>query len=113
MPGTAFFCPAFPGKLDLSKQITKGPDDCEPHFPAMAGASETHIACLTNGQAKKGVSMKKLRSYLAVIALIATLSGPFFVQASGSMASAATHRAGSAVAFLYRGPCPVPSELDC
>jgi hypothetical protein len=57
--------------------------------------------------------MKKIRSYLAVIALLATLSGPFFVQASGAMASAATHRAGSAVATMHRdGPCPVPL-LDC
>ena len=67
--------------------------------------------------------MKKIRSYLAVIALVATLSGPFFFQASGALASAATHRAGSpvaagqsarSVAFIRPlGPCPVAGELDC
>ena len=58
--------------------------------------------------------MKKLRSYLAVIVLIATLSGPFFIQASGAMASAASHRAGAAVAMhFYKPPCPVPGTYDC
>ena len=57
--------------------------------------------------------MKKIRSFLAVIALIATLSGPFFAQASGAMASAVPHHAGAAVATMHRdGPCPVPL-LDC
>ncbi len=58
--------------------------------------------------------MKKLRSYLAVIALLATLSGPFFVQGAGAMASAVTHRAGAAVAMhFYKPPCPVPGSNDC
>ena len=67
--------------------------------------------------------MKKIRSLLAVIALVATLSGPFFVQASGSMASAASPHAGSAVAARQStqsmavikryGPCPVPGSIDC
>lgn len=56
--------------------------------------------------------MKKIRSYLAIIALLATLSGPFFIQASSSMASAAPHRAGPAVAFRHNGPCPVLG-VDC
>lgn len=73
-----------------------------------------YIARLTNRQARKrGILMKKIRSYLAVIVLVATLSGPFFVQASGAMASATTHRAGPTVAFLYRGPCPVPGQISC
>lgn len=57
--------------------------------------------------------MKKIRSYLAIIVLIATLSGPFFFQASGSMASAAPHRAGPAVVHVRQGPCPVLGGLDC
>ncbi len=58
--------------------------------------------------------MKKLRSSLAVIALLATLSCPFFFQAAGSMASATSHHAGSAVTFVHRlGPCPVFGQLDC
>jgi hypothetical protein len=57
--------------------------------------------------------MEKIRYFLAVIVLIATLSSPFIVQASSSMASAASHHAGSTVAFLYRGPCPVPTQTDC
>ena len=56
--------------------------------------------------------MKKIRSYLAIIALVATLSGPFFIQASSSMASAAPHRAGAAVAFTRNGPCPIIG-IDC
>lgn len=58
--------------------------------------------------------MKKIRSYLAVIALVATFSCPFFFQASGSVANASAHRAGSAVAVhFYKPPCPVPGSLDC
>ena len=58
--------------------------------------------------------MKKIRSYFAIIALIATLSSPFFVQATESMASATSHHAGSAVASIHRyGPCPVPGASDC
>lgn len=66
--------------------------------------------------------MKRIRSFLAIIALVATLSGPFFIQASGSMASAASHYAGSpvaaghttgAVAFRPLGPCIVIGSIDC
>ena len=57
--------------------------------------------------------MRKVKSFLAVIALVATLSGPFFAQASGAMASAVSHHAGAAVAMhFYKPPCPVPT-LDC
>lgn len=71
--------------------------------------------CLFGEQAgRNGATMKKLRSYLAVFALLATLGGPFFVQASGAMASVAIHRAGSAVAMhFYKPPCPVPTQSDC
>lgn len=58
--------------------------------------------------------MKKIRSYLAVIALLATLGCPFFFQASGALASAAPHHAGAAVASIHRfGPCPVLGTNDC
>ncbi len=56
--------------------------------------------------------MKRLRSFLAIIALVATLGGPFFFQASGSLASIATHHTSSAVAFTHKGPCPVLG-VDC
>jgi len=67
--------------------------------------------------------MKKIRYYLAVIALAATLSGPF-LQVSGSMANAASGRhAGSSfaagqstrsVASRHRySICPVPGVNDC
>jgi hypothetical protein len=66
--------------------------------------------------------MKKIRSFLAIVVLVVALSGSFFLQASGSMASAAIHRAGSsfaagqttrAVAVRPLGPCPVVGSIDC
>lgn len=56
--------------------------------------------------------MKKIRSYLAIIALLATLGLPVFFQASGAMANVASHHGGAAVAFTHRGPCPVIG-VDC
>lgn len=62
--------------------------------------------------------MKKIRSSLAIIALLATLSCPFFFQAAGSMASAVSSRHVSAVqvagkptqavAYRHLGWCPIP-----
>ena len=73
--------------------------------------------------------MKKIRCYLAAIALAAALSGPFFLQAmgAGSVANAASSHYASSVsassvagkstrsgAYRYRpnGPCPVLGS-DC
>ncbi len=57
--------------------------------------------------------MKRIRSFLAIIALVVTLGLPVFFQASGAMASVASHHAGAAVAFVHKGPCPVLGGLDC
>ena len=67
--------------------------------------------------------MKKIRNYLAVIALAATLSGPF-LQVSGLMANAssglhagssfATRQSMRSIASIHRYPiCPVPGHIDC
>ncbi len=49
--------------------------------------------------------MKKIRYYLAVGALVATLSGPLFVQAtgSGSIANAAAYHHASSVSASFSG----------
>lgn len=68
--------------------------------------------------------MKKIRYYLAVIALLATLSGSILpVLGMGSIANAvashhssATFVAGKSapsVAFILKGPCPTGGESDC
>jgi Tfp pilus assembly protein FimT len=69
--------------------------------------------------------MKKVRSSLAVVALVVALACPFFFQLSAPLASAtAGHSAGSSlaagqsvrsVALFMRpmGPCPVPGSDDC
>jgi len=67
--------------------------------------------------------MKKVRHYLAAIALVATLTGPVLLGiGAGSMANlAASHHAGAsfaagqsarAVAFKRTPPCPVIG-IDC
>ena len=66
--------------------------------------------------------MKKIRSFLVVIALVATLGG-FSIQGLGSMANTAGYHAGSSVAAgqssrsiasVHRYPiCPVPGHIDC
>lgn len=67
--------------------------------------------------------MKKIRSYLAIVVLVVALGGSFFLSAAGSMASAATHSAGSSLAAVQSarsvalmrpyGPCPVEGVVDC
>ncbi len=68
--------------------------------------------------------MKKIRCYLAAIALLATLSGPALLgMGLGSMANAASSRHVSSsfvvgtltrsVAFKHYPPCPFPSTHDC
>jgi len=69
--------------------------------------------------------MKKIRCYLAAIALLATLSG-LPLQAMGSMANVTSRQpasvssvlsaAGKSMkqeAFRPYGPCPVPGVNDC
>ncbi len=52
--------------VDLShKQITKGPEDCEHHTPAMVGTGKTHIARLTNRQARKKRNIHEKNSQLS------------------------------------------------
>jgi hypothetical protein len=59
--------------------------------------------------------MKKIRCFLAAIALLATLSGPA-LQAMGSMANAASSLHASSVSSQFAinryPPCPVPG-YDC
>ena len=62
--------------------------------------------------------MKKLRYYLAIIALAATLSGPALLGiGAGSLANAAFSRHASSVsaqfAFNRYPPCPGGGTYDC
>jgi len=68
--------------------------------------------------------MKKVRCYLAAIALVVTLSGPLILGlGSISLANAAssqhvriTSAAGQStrsVAFKPLGPCPMGGSMDC
>ena len=77
-------------------------------------AGETNIVCFTG----KGVYMKKLRHYFAVIALLAALGG-FSFQGMVSMANAAANAAFAAghathsVAVRRTPPCPSGGTIDC
>jgi hypothetical protein len=62
--------------------------------------------------------MKKIRCFLAAIALVATLSGPVLQgMGAGSMANAASSRHVSSVSAQFAinryPPCPVPGTNDC
>lgn len=61
--------------------------------------------------------MKKIRCFLATIALIATLGGLSLTgMGAGTLANAAAHASSvHAVAVVHRpnGPCPYGGENDC
>ena len=60
--------------------------------------------------------MKKIRYYLAVIALLATLSVPVLAGAMATAASSASFAAGhttQSVAVKRLGPCPAGGTIDC
>ena len=102
--------------------IAMGPFDCE-HIPCdCKGQLRKNIACLQ--ASGKGVPVKKLRYYLAIIALAATLSGPALQGlGAGSMANAASSRHVSSsfvtgkstrsLAFGRYPPCPSGGSIDC
>ena len=81
--------------------------------PVTAGTGETNIACFSS---RKGVSMKKIRCFLAAIALVASLSVPL-LQGMGAVANAAFSRHASSVSSQFAvnryPPCPGGGTYDC
>ena len=90
-----------------------------PDIPCGRRVSKTKSALLAKKASQRGVSMKKVRCFLAVIGLIATLCG-FSLQGmeAGSLANATAHLQtssvhASSVAYRPYGGCPYGSEYDC